>query len=125
MEDFKARLIRLMKEKKYNNSTLAIAIGAKSPSTVQQWVVGKGMPELNNIEKISIQLNTTPAYLLYGIKEPAPPEQLREPEETYGIKIEKSELIEFYKWKADQAAKASEIATKQIERLQNSQVDAK
>lgn len=82
------------------------------------------MPELNIIDKIAQTLGTTPAYLLYGIKELAPPEQLREPEETYGIRIEKSELIEFYKWKADQAAKASEIATKQIERLQNSQVDA-
>jgi transcriptional regulator with XRE-family HTH domain len=124
MEEFKDRLKKLMKGKKFNSSSLSRQLG-KASTTVLNWVDGKAMPELNIIEKIAAELGTTPAYLLYGIKEPDPPNQLQEPAAVYGtIKLDKEELIEFYKWKADKAVKESEQATKQIERLQNSQVDA-
>ncbi len=115
----------LMKEHRLNNSSLGRLID-KVPSTVKKWADGLGMPELSIIDKIASELKTTPAYLLYGIKEPDPPNELQEPTAVYGtIKLDKEELIEFYKWKADKATKESEVATKQIERLQNSQVDAK
>ncbi len=123
MEDFKGRLSRLMKEKNFNNSSLGREI-EKVPSAVKKWVDGEGMPELKAIDKIAKILQVSPAYLLYGVEE-TPPMVLREPEPVYGVEITKDELIEFYKWKAEKANNEAETATKQVERLKSTEVDAK
>ena len=95
MENFKKRLEKLMAERNFNNSSLGRKIG-KVPTTVKNWVDGKGMPEMNVIEELAKALDTTPAYLLFGIKEEEIT-RVSEPMVNYGeVTIKKEELLEFY-----------------------------
>ena len=119
-----------MKEKNYNNSSLQRALGYKSPSSVQRWVAGSGMPELSAIKEIAKALGVSPSYLLegvedkksYEIKSNSDAQLVQEPVSTYGIS--KEDLIEFYKWKAAKSKEEAEKATKQVERLKSTEVDA-
>jgi len=128
MEDFKARLWRLMQKNNLNNSSLGRLLD-KAPSTVKFWREGK-WPEMPTIEKIAEVLNVTPAYLLYGIEDSGKPynvknhqsTQVAELETTYGIP--KEDLIEFYQWKAQKSKQEAESALKQAERLKSDKVDA-
>lgn len=124
MEDFVTRLKRLMSEKKLNNSSLQRELGYKSPSTVQAWVKGKGMPELSAIPEVAKALGVTPSYLLHGVEEHEhTPNKVEEPMASYGIS--KDELVEFFQWKAAKANEKAEEAQKQVERLKSTEVDAK
>jgi transcriptional regulator with XRE-family HTH domain len=129
MSDFKERLLKLMKERNFNNSTLGEALGYKSPSTVLKWTTGKGMPDLHKIDQLAKALGADPSYLLFGTYAAKPygieSQQLTaaEPVSAYGIS--KEDLIEFYKWKAEKATQQAEEATKQAERLKSTEVDAK
>lgn len=117
-----------MQENNLNNSSLGRLIDV-SPSTVKFWREGK-WPEMPKIEKIAEALKTTPSYLVYGVEEnkaykiqESGSKQLQEPLGQYGIT--KDELVEFFKWKAEKAIKEAETATKQVERLKSTEVDAK
>lgn len=127
MEDFKARLWRLMQSKNLNNSSLGKILG-KAPSTVKYWREGT-WPEMATLIKIAEALEVSLEYLLFGIKGQKSYEikesddlHLQEPEERYGIK--KDDLIEFFIWKAEKATQQAQEATKQVERLKSTEVDA-
>lgn len=67
LTEFKDRLASLLEQKNGGNqSDLARFVGV-TPQAVQAWVSGRTAPRKKQLEKIAVYLDTTDAYLMYGI----------------------------------------------------------
>ncbi len=98
MEKFNERLKRILLERKINQTKLGEIIGIKQ-ATISTWVLGKSVPEHENLALLSKGLDLTPQYLLYGHE----PETDNSNSFLDKYEISKEELLEFFEWKKQKA----------------------